>query len=197
MVVSSKLWYFIRNIITVGIENEKEKYHVLTGSLFILIPRISCAVIGRFRTCTHRVAPSVLRGGHEPLLPQVAPIPRSVLQLIGRHFTHHWSVLHGPLSPSLGDSTERAPWISLPNFGNNWLGTLLKFPFHINFPREYYNVNEYLFPPKLQTITSLTRYGSQSSHMNVSDKCLCCWVCLVLSKHRGGVVMGGGEVRST
>ena len=44
------------------------------------------------------------------------------LQLPGCHFTHHWSGLHGPLSPSLSASAEHTPGISLPNFGKNLAG---------------------------------------------------------------------------
>ena len=37
----------------------------------------------------------------------------------GRHLTHHWSDLYGPLRPSLSVSTERTQRISLPTFGKN------------------------------------------------------------------------------
>ena len=43
----------------------------------------------------------------------------ALIQLPDRHFTHHWSGLHRPLSPSLSASNEHTHENFHPNFGKN------------------------------------------------------------------------------
>ena len=110
----------------------------------------------------------------------------SLLQRPGRHCTLHWSGLHEQLSPWLSASTERAPRISLPNFGKYSCTNTVECLISHQFSKEYDNVNECPFPPKLQTMTSWTRSGPRSYHIKGSNKCVWCWVCSVLSKQRRG-----------
>ena len=53
------------------------------------------------------------------LLPKLSMRRISLLLLAGSHFTHRWSGLQGPLSPSPSASTGCTPLISLPNYGKN------------------------------------------------------------------------------